>query len=110
MSTLFLLKIRTLRQAQGKKLIEKMEKILYLFHHIHHLDGKHSDGGHEVHHCGGRHKDLDYNIEHCKCGKHTIDKEEAEGHDFNENSLKVKFYEKCLEGGWHIESGKIIEK
>lgn len=82
-----------------------MEKILYFFHHIHHLDGKH-----EVHHCGGQHRDLSYNIKHCECGKHTINKREVKGHDFNENSVKVKFYEKCPEGGWHIESGKIIKK
>jgi len=80
-----------------------MKKVLYLFHHIHHFKKEH-----EVHHCGGRHKGVGYIIEHCKCGKHRIDKEEANGHDLDENLVKVKFFEKCFEGGWHIESGKII--
>lgn len=87
-----------------------MNDILFLFHHIHHENGVHS-----VHHCGGKHKEidscLDYNIEHCSCGKHKIDKEVAIGHATNNNlnqlEQKVKFLEKCPEGGWHIESGVI---
>jgi hypothetical protein len=85
-----------------------MDNILSLFHHIHHKDGIHS-----VHHCGGRHKEiepkLDYTIEHCSCGKHRIDKEFATGHgidaDLGTPEIKIKFLEKCPDGGWHIESG-----
>lgn len=80
-----------------------MEEIEYLFHHIHHNKGKH-----EVHHCGGRHKDLDYTIKHCKCDLHSINKKQGIGHDFDK-PIKVKFFEKCPQGGWHIESGKIIK-
>jgi hypothetical protein len=79
-----------------------MKKILTLFHHIHH-----QDKGHEVHHCGGKHKGLNYTIKHCSCKKHSIDKQEATGHDFENKEVKVKFSEKCKEGGWHIESGVI---
>jgi len=81
-----------------------MDQILYLFHHIHHEGKKH-----EVHHCGGEHRGLNYKIEHCKCGKHSINKKEAKGHDFNNNLVKVKFFEKCSSGEWHIESGRIIK-
>ena len=84
-----------------------MSHILDYFHHIHHTNGRH-----EVHHCGGKHKEtnekLDYEIEHCLCGKHSISKEEAVGHDFDYNEVKIVFKEKCPSGGWHIESGKII--
>ena len=82
-----------------------MEKVLELFHHIHHFDGKH-----EVHHCGGNHPGLNYTINHCKCGKHHIDKEIAKGHDWNMNEQLVKFKEKCPQGGWHVESGIFIKK
>ena len=86
----------------------KKDHLLSLFHHIHHKDGEH-----EVHHCGGEHKNLPYTIEHCPCGKHKIDMREAEGHGTERGddllSVMVEFKEKCPEGGWHIESGKIIE-
>ncbi len=76
--------------------------ILYLFHHIHHKDGKH-----EVHHCGN--SKVNYKIKHCSCGKHSIDKETAIGHTINEDlklvEVKVRFFEKCPDGGWHVESG-----
>jgi len=84
--------------------------ILSLFHHTHH-----KDNDHETHHCGGKHIEinpkLDYNIKHCKCGKHSIDKEQAIGHATDTNlkpqPVKVKFNEKCPQGGWHIESGTL---
>lgn len=87
-----------------------MDKILTLFHHIHHKDGRH-----EVHHCGGEHikidPKVDYIIRHCLCGKHSIDKEIAVGHatgeDLKLKEVKIKFTERCPDGGWHIESGKI---
>ena len=71
-----------------------MNQILFLFHHIHHEGKKH-----EVHHCGGKHQELSYKIKHCKCGMHSIDKNLADGHDFNDNIVKVKFFEKCPSGG-----------
>lgn len=85
-----------------------MDEILSLFHHIHHQDGEH-----RVHHCGGKHREidatLDYTIEHCLCGKHSIDKEFAVGHATDNNlkaiEIKIKFLEKCPDGGWHVESG-----
>jgi hypothetical protein len=81
---------------------------LALFHHIHHENGEH-----KVHHCGGKHKEIDpavdYSIEHCSCGKHRIDKETAIGHatggDLNPLAVKIRFLERCPDGGWHIESG-----
>lgn len=83
----------------------KKVNILDLFHHIHHKKGKH-----EVHHCGGKHVEinqkLDYTIKHCKCGKHSIDKKKAAGHDFNMKELEVTFSEACPYGGWHVESGR----
>ena len=86
----------------------KKDRILSLFHHLHHEDGKH-----EIHHCGGKHKGLPYTIEHCPCGKHRIDMEKAEGHGTEDGSdllsVWVEFQEECPEGGWHIESGKIVE-
>lgn len=91
-----------------------MEEVLSLFHHIHHKNGKH-----EVHHCGGKHKKinpiLDYTIRHCICGKHAIDKAFAVGHATNELlvpiEVKIKFVEKCPDGGWHVESGiRLISK
>lgn len=86
-----------------------MFQILDYFHHIHHNNGEH-----EVHHCGGGHKKidkkLDYKIKHCFCGKHSIDKKEAIGHDFDYNEVKFIFDEKCPDGGWHVESGKMINK
>lgn len=85
-----------------------MDEILSLFHHIHHENGEH-----KVHHCGGKHVEIDpnacYNIDHCSCGKHSIDKESAIGHATNELlmpvEVKIRFTEKCPEGGWHIENG-----
>ncbi len=81
-----------------------MIDILSLFHHVHHKDGEH-----EVHHCGGVHCEidstLDYTIEHCSCGRHKIDKEHAIGHDTESAEVKIKFTEKCPDGGWHVESG-----
>ncbi len=84
------------------------KEIIHLFHHIHHLEKDH-----KVHHCGGAHSEIDpkvnYNIEHCDCGKHRIDKEKAIGHAMNEKlqsvEVKILFTEKCVEGGWHVESG-----
>lgn len=81
---------------------------LGLFHHIHHEDGEH-----RVHHCGGKHREIDpavdYTIEHCFCGKHRIDKETAIGHatsgDLKPLAVKIRFTEKCPDGGWHLESG-----
>ena len=66
-----------------------------------------------MHHCGGEHVSLDptvdYEIKHCKCGKHQIDKEVVFGHATDINlqpaEIKIKFLEKCPQGGWHIESG-----
>ena len=82
--------------------------IIQHFHHIHHVNGRHV-----VHHCGGGHKDidpkLDYTICHCNCHKHSIDKALAIGHDFEMNEVEVRFKEKCPDGGWHIESGVIME-
>ena len=84
-------------------------RLLELFHHIHH------DGGvHKVHHCGGEHSrisvKLDYNIEHCKCGKHKVDALQIIGHDFEHNEVLIgNFKESCPEGGWHIESGEVIK-
>lgn len=91
--------------------MEIRNKIIPLFHHIHHFEGQH-----KVHHCGGKHSQVDkavnYNIEHCGCGKHKIDKEIAVGHatgkDLDLMEIKIKFKEKCPEGGWHIESGEKI--
>jgi len=84
-----------------------MQDILALFHHIHH-----KNGGHAVHHCGGKHQEinskLNYNIKHCSCGKHKIDKNTAIGHDWDMREVTVRFAEKCPDGGWHLESGKII--
>jgi hypothetical protein len=85
-----------------------MNNILFLFHHIHHNGNEH-----EVHHCGGKHNEIDpsvdYVITHCNCGQHSINKEEAIGHAANEQleseEVKVKFTEKCPQGGWHLESG-----
>jgi len=90
-----------------------MDEILYLFHHIHH-----QNGGHIVHHCGGDHKKidpcLDYTITHCPCRKHTIDKPRAFGHTINSNLQKqeimINFVEKCPYGGWHVESGVVLNK
>ncbi len=84
-----------------------MQDILSLFHHIHHNNGEHI-----VHHCGGKHAEIDpkltYNISHCSCDKHKINQKIAIGHDFDMNTIRIEFKEKCPEGGWHLESGKII--
>jgi len=88
--------------------MKKNFDILMLFHHIHHLNSKHV-----VHHCGGRHNEInfkiDYEIKHCSCNKHRINKKEAIGHDFENKEALVEFTESCPEGGWHIESGVILE-
>ena len=93
--------------------VDDMNEIISLFHHIHHEDGEH-----EVHHCGGDHvrvdAAVDYNIEHCGCGKHTIDKQIATGHDLDKNlellEVDIQFKEECPDGGWHIESGEKAPK
>lgn len=85
-----------------------MEEVLSVFHHIHHKGGKH-----EVHHCGGAHFKIDsklnYLITHCRCGEHSINKKRAIGHVSSKNlkpvEIEIKFTEKCLYGGWHVESG-----
>jgi len=86
----------------------KKDHLLSLFHHIHH-----EDDGHAVHHCGGKHKDLPYTIEHCSCGKHRIDMEEAVGHGTQRGddllAVTVRFSQECPDGGWHIESGRIVD-
>ncbi len=86
-----------------------MFQLIECFHHIHHRKSVH-----EIHHCGGKHNtkdpELKYEIKHCSCGKHAINKREASGHDFDHNKIKFIFQEKCQEGGWHIESGKIKNK
>lgn len=85
-----------------------MDEVLFLFHHLHHQKGKH-----EVHHCGRSHvkinPKLNYIIKHCSCGKHAITKKSAIAHIIDKNlktvEIKIKFLEKCPNGGWHIESG-----
>ncbi len=88
--------------------MKNQTEVINFFHHIHHIEGEH-----EVHHCGGEHAKffpkVDYKIIHCKCKKHSIDKKEAIGHDVELNEIRIKFFETCPEGGWHIESGKILE-
>jgi hypothetical protein len=81
-----------------------MAPILEFFHHIHHENGEHV-----VHHCGGAHAGLDYTISHCSCGKHRIDKPKAIGHDFENKERLVVFSGKCPAGGWHVESGRVVE-
>jgi len=86
---------------------EKQKNLLDLFHHGHHQAGEH-----EWHHCGGRHKRVGYKIKHCACGLHRIDKQMTIGDTVDEKltgkKVKIKFTAKCLESGWHIESG-IVE-
>jgi len=91
--------------------------LLSIFHHIHHKgDGAEVD--HEVHHCGGEHakKDptVDYQIEHCSCQLHRIDKQSVLGHATKSNldllTVRIGFTEKCPDGGWHIESGKVSDE
>lgn len=90
----------------------KENEITSYFHHIHHviIDGKVI---HEVHHCGGEHekinRKLHYNIKHCSCGKHSINKTEAIGHDADFKEVEITFKEACPEGGHHIESGRIMK-
>ncbi len=74
-----------------------MKKILQYFHHIHH-----TKEGHEVHHCGGKHKGVNYTIKHCSCGKHSINRKLAIGHDFEGNKKEFSFKQKCPDSGWHI--------
>jgi len=87
--------------------LNKEANILYLFHHLHH-----SSDIHEVHHCGEKHPATDYTINHCSCGLHRIDKQIANGDTIDENLNKrkvlIKFTEKCPQGGWHIESGQVL--
>lgn len=88
--------------------MKNITEILSLFHHLHHVGGRH-----EVHHCGGKHASVDrklnYEIRHCKCGQHAINKKTAIGHATGKNlqplKLKIKFLESCPDGGWHVESG-----
>lgn len=61
-----------------------------------------------MHHCGGEHKGVDYEIEHCVCGLHRINKKTAIGHGTEQEEVEIEFMEQCPEGGWHIESGKIM--
>jgi hypothetical protein len=80
------------------------------FHHIHHE--WETGCVHVVHHCGGEHAKIDrtvnYNIRHCSHQKHAIDKKMATGHDLEVNEMAFEFQERCSEGGWHVESGKLI--
>jgi len=84
------------------------DNILYLFHHLHFEKSKD-----DIHHCGGGHRKIDsvvnYEINHCVCSQHSINREEAIGHSVDAElksiEIKVKFLEKCPQGGWHIESG-----
>ncbi len=82
----------------------KEDNIIYLFHHIHH-----SLNEHEVHHCGGLHSGKDYIIQHCHHGLHRINQKSAIGDTINSKlelqEVKIKFFERCTEGGWHLESG-----
>jgi hypothetical protein len=84
------------------------ENLIYLFHHIHHKAGEH-----ETHHCGGSHKKANYLISHCACGLHRINKRMAMGDAVNEKlagkQVRLEFTEACPEGGWHIESGRIVK-
>jgi len=90
----------------------ELSNLLFLFHHLHH-----ENGAHEIHHCGNDHVTTDplasYTIYHCACGKHCISIQIAKGHTINaqlESPLVcVCFQEPCSEGGWHIESGVIME-
>jgi len=88
------------------------KEIINYFHHIHHMQKKDDELRHEVHHCGGNHvkvnSRLDYTIQHCKCKKHRIDKKKALGHDIDDELVFV-FSEPCPEGGYHVESGIIID-
>jgi len=89
--------------------------IIYHFHHIHHntIENEENNLEHEVHHCGGDHVKinprLNYTIQHCKCKKHRINKKKALGHDMN-NEVIFVFSEPCPEGGYHVESGVVLEK
>lgn len=96
------------RKQENQKAEKKLD-VISLFHHIHHYDEIVLK--HEVHHCGGEHvkinPSLNYTITHCKCNKHKIDVKKAIGHDFMSEKVLVVFEEKCPEGGWHVESGRI---
>ncbi|MFH1503524.1 MAG: hypothetical protein ABIE36_02615 [Candidatus Diapherotrites archaeon] len=96
------------RKQENQKAEKKLD-VISLFHHIHHYGE--SVLKHEVHHCGGEHvkinPSLNYTITHCKCNKHKIDVKKAIGHDFMSKKVLVVFEEKCPEGGWHVESGRI---
>jgi len=90
-----------------------MNEVLALFHHIHHKNGTH-----EVHHHDGSHLKQDeknkYEVKHCSCKKHSITTETAVSHMINKDlkpvEFLIKFSEKCADGGYHIESGKLISK
>ena len=86
---------------------QRIDNIIYLFHHIHHRSNDH-----EVHHCGGEHNGVDYEINHCSCGLHRINKEIATGDiiddKLNQAKITIRFTNKCPEGGWHIESGQTL--
>ncbi len=83
------------------------ENLTELFHHIHH-----NHENHKVHHCGGKHTGVDYEIEHCSCGFHRIDKQVATGDTIDKKLQKrkvaIRFTKKCPDGGWHIESGEVL--
>jgi len=93
---------------------KNINNILDCFHHIHYS----KDGNECVHRCGGKHRKinpkLDYKIDHCSCGKHSINKKVAIGHTINQelksSEIIIEFNEKCSNGGWHLESGKVRVK
>lgn len=75
-----------------------ISRLLSLFHHIHHENGKH-----EVHHCGGLHAASEYTIAHCSCSLHSVNRQIVVGHA--SVRVAVRFTEICPDGGWHMESG-----
>jgi hypothetical protein len=88
-----------------------VDGILSLFHHIHFRNK--SCIKECIHHCGGGHSKSEYTINHCQCGKHSIDKQIAVGHAWDDQAqpmeVLVRFFEKCPDGGWHVESGMVVE-
>lgn len=105
-----------------KKTAAPTDEVRSLFHHIHHEKGDAGVLNHEIHHCGGKHKDLPYTVEHCSCGKHRINRKKAVGHGTEEVQnrkgeetldlleVQMTFTERCPDGGWHLESGKVLKK
>jgi len=103
--------------------------IINYFHHIHHKPSYDDDElEHEVHHCGGDHAKinpeqgfhcsegvikidsrLNYTINHCRCRKHRINTKRSMGHDVDSNEVIITFTERCPEGGYHVESGIIVD-